>query len=146
MQQWLEEYTIQIHSSQQPTVDPVAAALESVRGQLAQLQLQQEKICEYLERGVYTIDMFTKRNTSLSREITQLQHSETALLQQQSEGKQQKQATAQIIPTTQHILENYDSFSTEEQNRLWKLVMQKATVYRNQDGELTVHIYPKLPK
>ena len=43
-------------------------------------------------------------------------------------------------------LENYDSFNVEEQNRLWKLVMQKATVYRTPDGELTIHIYPKLPK
>ena len=41
-----------------------------VREQLTELQLQQDKICEYLEKGIYTIEMFTKRNDTLTRENT----------------------------------------------------------------------------
>ena len=146
MQEWLDEYTIQIEADQQPKVDPIATALEAVRGQLTQLQLQQENICEYLEKGVYTIDMFTKRNASLTKEINQLQSAEADLLRQQSESSQKKQETVQIIPTTQHILESYPILSPAEKNRLWKLVMKKATVYRSQDDKLMVSIYPNLPK
>ena len=146
MQEWLDEYTIQIEADQQPKVDPTAAALEAIRGQLTQLQLQQENICEYLEKGVYTIDMFTKRNATLAKEIKQLQTAEADLLRQQSESSQKKQETVQIIPTTQHILESYPILSPAEKNRLWKLVMKKATVYRSQDDNLTVNIYPNLPK
>ena len=51
-----------------------------------------------------------------------------------------------IIPTAQHILDNYDILTTEEKNRLWKLVLKKATLYRTPAGELSVHINPKLPK
>lgn len=90
--------------------------------------------------------MFTKRNASLSREISQLQRTEAELLQQQSDNNHQKKATSQIIPTTQHILESYPILTVAEKNQLWKLVMKKATVYRSQDGELTLHIYPNLPK
>ena len=68
------------------------------------------------------------------------------LLRQHGEGKQKKQATVQIIPTSQHILDNYDALTIAEKNRLWKLVMLKATVYRSPDNELTVNIYPNLPK
>jgi len=146
MEQWLKEYKIQIGTDKQPTADPILTALESVRGQLAQLQLQQDTICEYLEKGVYTIDMFTKRNTTLSKEIRQLQIAEADLLRQQGEGDQKKQASTQIIPTTQHILDSYPSLSPAEKNQLWKLVMTKATVYRSQDDQLTIHIYPNLPK
>lgn len=146
MEEWLDAYMIQIESNQHPATDPVATALESVRGQLAGLQHQQESICEYLEKGVYTIDMFTKRNASLSKEIKQLQLAEADLLRQQSEGSQKEQRAAQIIPTTQHILESYPFLGTEEKNRLWKLVMKKATVYRSPDDKLTVNIYPNLPK
>ena len=146
MQEWLDEYTIQIEADQQPKVDPIATALEAVRGQLAQLQSQQENICEYLEKGVYTIDMFTKRNATLAKEIKQLQSAESDLLRQQSESSQKKQETVQIIPTTQHILESYPILSPAEKNRLWKLAMKKATVYRSQDDKLTVNIYPNLPK
>lgn len=146
MEDWLEKYILQIKSNHQPKVDPTAAALEAIRGQLAQLQLQQENICEYLEKGVYTIDMFTKRNASLAKEIKQLQLAEADLFRQQGEGSQKEQSAAQIIPTTQHILENYPRLNPAEKNRLWKLVMKKATVYRSQDGGLAVNIYPNLPK
>ena len=146
MEEWLENYILQIEADNQPQADPIASALEAVRGQLARLQLQQENICEYLEKGVYTIDMFTKRNASLTKEINQLQSAEADLLRQQGEGDQKKQSTAQIIPTTQHILDNYDTLTIAEKNRLWKLVMPKATVYRSPGNELTVNIYPNLPK
>lgn len=88
MDEWLEEYMIHLESDDQPQEDPIATALEAVRWQLADLQLQQENICEYLEKGIYTIDMFTKRNAALSKEIKQLQISEADLLRQQAEGNQ----------------------------------------------------------
>ena len=68
------------------------------------------------------------------------------LLQQQKDGSQQEKIASRLIPTTQHILENYADLSVEEKNQLWKLVMIKATVYRSQDNALTVKIYPNLPK
>ena len=45
---------------------------------------------------------------------------------------------------SKYLIENL--FGIAEKNRLWKLVMKKATVYRTPDGELSIHIYPKLPK
>ena len=90
--------------------------------------------------------MFTKRNATLAREIKQLQASEAELMRKQESGSQANQAAMEIIPTTQHILESYPILSPAEKNRLWKLVMKKATVYRSQDDILTVNIYPNLPK
>lgn len=143
---WLDEYIIQLNSESRPKVDPIATALEAIRGQLAGLQQQQDNLCDYLEKGVYTIEMFTKRNATLAREIKQLQASEADLMRKQESGSQASQAAMELIPTTQHILDNYDVLTIAEKNRLWKLVLKKATVYRTPDGELSVHIYPKLPK
>lgn len=146
MEDWLDEYIIQLDTEHKPKVDPIATALEAVQAQLIGLQQQQETICEYLEKGVYTIDMFTKRNATLSREIKKLQISEAELMRKQESGAQANKAAMEIIPTTQHILDNYDALTIVEKNRLWKLVLVKATVYRTPEGELSVHIYPKLPK
>ena len=33
-----------------------------------------------------------------------------------------------------------------EKNQLWKLVLKKVTVYRSQDDELSIQLYPNLPK
>ena len=146
MEDWLDEYIIQLNSESKPKVDPIATALEAVQAQLAGLQPQQDTLCDYLEKGVYTIDMFTKRNAILASEIKKLQESEAELMRKKESGSQASQAAMEIIPTAQHILDNYDVLTIAEKNRLWKLVMKKATVYRTPDGEMSVHIYPKLPK
>ncbi len=146
MEDWLDEYIIQISLENKPEVDPVATALEAVQTQLTGLRQQQDNLCDYLEKGVYTIDMFTKRNATLSKEIKKLQTSEAELIRKQETGSKEKQAAMDIIPTTQQILNNYDMLTIAEKNRLWKLVLKKTTVYRTPAGELSVHIYPRLPK
>ena len=90
--------------------------------------------------------MFHKRNTSLAQEIKKLQASEADLMDQLRDSDSQKKGALQIIPATQHILDNYQHFTTEEKNRLWKLVLKKVTVYRSQEDELTIHLYPNLPQ
>ena len=87
-----------------------------------------------------------KRTLALAKEIKQLQESEDNLLKQKSEGKQKETAQTQIIPVAQHILESYPILSLEERNRLWKLVLKKATIYRSPDNEVTIRIYPNIPK
>ena len=132
MEDWLDEYIIQLNSESKPKIDPIATALEAVQAQLSSLQQQQ--------------DAFTKRNATLSREIKKLQESEAELMRKKESGSQANQAAMEIIPTTQHILDNYDVLTIAEKNRQWKLVLKKAIVYRTPEGELSVHIYPKIPK
>lgn len=90
--------------------------------------------------------MFAKRNAALAEEIKQLQSTETNLIRQRNEGDEKKESILQIIPTTQHILDNYDVLSVLEKNQLWKLVLEKVTVYRSLDDELSIHLYPNLPQ
>ena len=105
----------------------------------------QHQICEYLEKGIYTIEMFTKRNDTLTREIHKVQAAENELLKKQGSQKDIHDVEKEIIPTTQHILDSYPELSVEEKNRLWKIVMERITAYRTPDGEVSIHIYPKLP-
>ena len=92
------------------------------------------------------MEMFAKRNSVLAAELKQLQSSEAELVQQQNAGDEKKRTTLQIIPTTQHILDNYDILTILEKNQLWKLVLKKVTVYRSRDDELSIQLYPNLPK
>ena len=145
MAQWLGEYTIKIKEDKAAQTDSTETALSIVREQLTELQLQQDKICEYLEKGIYTIEMFTKRNDTLTREIHKVQAAENELLKKQGSQKDIHDVEKEIIPTTQHILDSYPELSVEEKNRLWKIVMERITAYRTPDGEVSIHIYPKLP-
>ena len=114
MEKWLAEYTIKIETEQRPQTDPTKTALSFVRDQLVELQMQQDKICEYLEKGVYTVEMFTKRNDTLTREIQKQRAAESDLLKKQSSQSETKSAEEEIIPTTQHILDSYPRLSVAE--------------------------------
>lgn len=90
--------------------------------------------------------MFTKRNRALTQEIKQLVETEADLLKKKNASDEKESAETQIIPTAQHILGSYPILSVEEKNRLWKLVLKKATIYRSPDDEVTIRIWPNLPK
>lgn len=146
MREWLSEYTIKVETEQLPQTDPMETALNLIRQQLLDLQSQQDKICEYLEKGVYTVEMFTKRNDTLTREMHRLQESKADLEKSQAAKGSEKKAAEELIPTTQRILDSYPHLSVTEKNSLWKIVLEKITVFRTPEGEFSLHIYPKLPR
>ena len=146
MREWLSEYTIKVETEQAPQADPTETALNLIRQQLLELQGQQDKICEYLEKGVYTVEMFSKRNETLTREICKLQKAEADIQKKQTVKNGEKKAVEELIPTTQRILDSYPHLSVEEKNSLWKIVLEKITVFRTPEGEFSLHLYPKLPR
>lgn len=146
MRKWLAEYTINVNKGVLPQNNNIETALSIVKEQLSDLRLQQDKICELLEKGIYTVEVFSKRNAALEKKIKELECSEAELLEKSLSQKERESKTAEIIPTTQHILDNYEHLSVVEKNNLWQVVLEKITVYRTPEaGEFSMHIYPKLP-
>lgn len=146
MREWLSEYTIKVDTEQPPQADPTETALNLIQQQLLELQSQQDKICEYLEKGVYTVEMFSKRNDTLTREMQKLQKAEADLQKKQATKNGEKEAVKELIPTTQRILDSYPHLSIAEKNSLWKIVLEKITAYRTPEDEFSLHLYPKLPR
>ena len=97
MREWLSEYTIKVDTEQPPQADPTETALNLIQQQLLELQSQQDKICEYLEKGVYTVEMFSKRNDTLTREMQKLQKAE-ADLQKSSNKKRRERSCERTYP------------------------------------------------
>ncbi|MCD8336220.1 MAG: recombinase family protein [Lachnospiraceae bacterium] len=146
MREWLKEYTIEVETDQSQKTNPIDTALSIVREQIEQLQAQQDSACEYLEKGIYTVEMFTKRNDVLSRELRDLRASEADLLRKRESKEDGQNAEKEIIPAAQKLLDSYQQLTILEKNKLWKMVLEKVTIYRTPEGEISLHIYPKLPK
>ena len=69
------------------------------------------------------------------------------LERKQSEQETNNKAATEIIPATQHILDNYDVLNPEQKNELWKLVLRKVTMFRGETkGPLRIKLYPNLPQ
>ena len=146
MKRWLEQYTIKIDGEVEPPSNEYEEALKIVQKKLSELYDQQNNICDLLERGVYSIELFSKRNSALEKDIEKLKVDESDLLKMVEVQNTKEASKHIIIPTTQHLLDSYDHLMVEEKNMIWKEVLEKVTVYKSPAGDLEVLIYPKLPQ
>lgn len=147
MKKWLEGYMITIEQTDNLNVnDDLSVALQMVESQLSEAQNQQNKICELLEKGIYSIEVFSKRNAVLTADIERLTADKDDLMQQ-IENQNKKQANVKsLLPITQQLLDSYNDLNPKEKNELWKQVLEKIIYYREvKKGDFELQIYPKIP-
>ena len=145
MREWLDGYLLTLDNQKIVPDNTLEEALERCQKELKDLTAQQDNICELLEKEVYTVQMFTKRNAALQESIDQVTNA-ISDLEEQIAHKLKTQVTEEnIIPATQKLLDNYEMLSPKEKNDLWKAVVEKITYYKGETGgEFHITIYPKL--
>lgn len=147
MASWLDAYKLTIQPNSTPAPDNLQIAYDALLKQLSDLQTQQDKICDLLEKGIYSIDMFSKRNAVLSSDINRIQNDIADIkikLEKQTDLSLKKN---DFVPTVQKLLDSYSLLTPAEKNQLWLQVVEKITYYRTSAKEpFELHIYPKLPK
>ena len=147
MRKWLDGYILSLNNEEIIPDDSLEVALDLLQKELKDLTEQQDNICELLETKVYTVQMFTKRNTVLQESIDRIKTEIVELEEQIKEYKQTEITQENIIPATQKLLDNYEMLTPKEKNDLWKQVLEKVTYYKGSTGgEFHITIYPKLQK
>lgn len=145
MRKWLNGYILTLENKEIIPDNTLETARDMLKKELNELVKQQDQICDLLETGVYTVQMFTKRNSKLQEDIDRIT-SDIEDLEQQILQKRQSEVTQEnIIPSAQKLLDNYESLTPKEKNDLWKVVLEKVTYYKGETGgAFNVTIYPKL--
>ena len=143
MTKWLKDYKIQIDNGMLQTDNTLVDLLEVTEKQLADAKTQQEKICGFLETGVYTVQMFQQRNTKLQEDIDRLTATQQSL--QEEIKKQEAKKPTEIIPKVQHLLDDYDTMTPQQKNDLWKEVVDHIDLFAEpKQKDFHIRIYPKL--
>lgn len=145
MKEWWQGIAITLSEATGST-DEAQRQLNIMSKQMQTLLDQQNNICGLLERGIYTEEMFLKRNKVLCEEIEELKVRIEEMEETCHNNMEFTEAQELFFPTTVHLLDCYDMMTVEERNRLWKLMMKKITYYRNPQNpdEIEIHLYPKL--
>ena len=145
MREWWKDVTLKVVPVEKKGATE-ETQLDMMRKQLKSHFEQQNQICNLLERGVYSEEMFLKRNVVLQKAIKELQSSIEELEEICHNKSEYEQAREIFLPTTAHILDYYDRMTAEEKNRLWKLLMEKITYYRSPEkpDSIEIHLYPRL--
>ena len=143
MTDWLKKYKIQIDNNSLQTDNTLSDLLSVTEKQLADAVAQQEKICGFLETGVYTVQMFQQRNTKLQEDIDKLTTTKNNLLEEIK--KLESKNPTEIIPKVQHLLDDYDIMTPQQKNDLWKEVVDHIDLIAEPKAkDFHIRIYPKL--
>lgn len=117
------------------------------------MKTQISNIYDLLEQGIYDIDTFTERSSTLKNQITEI---ETKINTQEKEYEKEKQiinAHEIIVPKIHGILESYDKMDTiTEKNNALCSILEKVTYIktsrRKKDSTqdtFQITIFPKVP-
>ena len=145
MEDWLNKYKVQINNSDQKEDTKHKDLLDVTEKQLANIIAQQEKICDFLESGVYTVQMFTQRNEKLQADIDKLTITRNKLIEEINNQDEKERQSIEIIPKVQHLLDSYGELSPQQKNDLWKEVVDHIDLFAEpKQKDFHVKIYPKL--
>jgi len=131
-------------------VTPLAEHLKSALPKITKLKLWLVKEVETSPFSDVSTDAYyyeaVKRNVLLQGEIKELQSGIEELEKICHNKDEYRQAQEIFLPTTAHVLDYYDRMTPEEKNRLWKLLMEKITYYRDPEkpDSIEIHLYPRL--
>ena len=145
LREWLREYTISIENNEFTADLTLSDTLKQIQKQLNEIEAQQDKICDFFEKGVYTLDMFSKRNEKLQAEIKKLKEAEKNIKAEIGKNEERTKNSIEIIPKVQHLLDSYDSMTIQEKNDLLKEVLYKIDYYAKPNSkDFHFKLYPKI--
>ncbi|PYG88873.1 DNA invertase Pin-like site-specific DNA recombinase [Ruminiclostridium sufflavum DSM 19573] len=152
LQEYLDGYSFDITKKTQGT-DSEEAALKSSIGllkkQLSEAYIQKDNIYVLLEKGVYSIDIFTERADAVFRKIdalTQKLDKTSAIYQNTLDNKQLLKTD--FIPHAAKVISEYYNLETpENKNLLLKSVLEKVEYIKGKgcrNDNFGIRIYPLL--
>lgn len=157
LEKWLENYKLKWDvESSGPSEDFVVkeSAIEQCRRDMLELQKQLDNTYDFLEKGIYTTEIFLKRNHLLTDQINKLS-SDIADLEKELEMEHaREEAKKDIIPNIENILELYNTVDDiYMKNSLLKDVLEKVVYVKNtpntkgklDNANFELTVYPKIP-
>ena len=145
MTEWLKEYKITIQNNTVTVDDNLLLSLQQIEKQIADAEAQQEKICDLLEKGIYTIDMFSKRNEKLQSEINNLKKSAQTIKREIAKQKERVNNSTDFVPKVQRLLDSYDSLTAQAKNALWCEVLHRIEFYAEPKAkDFRFKLFPKI--
>lgn len=159
LEQWLYNYKLSLQSikafdASAHELSMEQSALDAVNAELKASEEQLQRIYDFLEKGIYTTEVFmerSQRNQTLQEELRSKKY---VLEQKICEKESVNQAEEQIIPRIEHVLDVYwDTESILQKNQLLREVIEKVEYQKqtpNKKGQagnanFELFLYPKLP-
>ncbi|MNI10818.1 hypothetical protein D3C73_639440 [compost metagenome] len=149
---WLNEYKIKWGKRNQTTPQSglklKERALASLQNELKELENQRGKLFDFLERGIYTEEVFMERSQDISTRITATTGGINKVQRDLDLELTRKEARSKIIPIAESVIKlYYQTDNPMSRNTLLKAVLNKV-VYKKGPSQykeqFEVFLYPRL--
>lgn len=157
LEEWAKKYRLREKDGtiqNTGTVEILQKAVESAAQKTATLQKQLDGMCDLLEQGLYTPDMFRQRSQSVTERLEKAKAEHAHLSEQLDNAQNVLTAKTEFIPKVEHVLNVYDTLgSPAEKNQLLKEVIDHAEYHKAKSGaykgvsvdDFELIVYPKMP-
>ncbi|MBR3781677.1 MAG: recombinase family protein [Clostridia bacterium] len=123
-------------SELQKQIDKIDKDIENINFKL-------DKIYDFLEKEIYSIDEFQKRKKALDQEAQNLVTEKSSLVDEMNFFKNKNKRVLYLIPKIENIINNYYSYDRATQNSLLKEVLEKILYYREPNSEIKIELFPR---
>ena len=158
LETWLQEYEQEIDNLNisNTNINDIIVLKKSTLAQivksLTDCNSKLEKIYDFLENGIYTVDIFEERKTKILKEQKELSEKYSKLKEEIQEIEKTEKTKKDLIPQTKNVLKEYNKCTNmKEKNDLLKSVISKVEYLKtekcyNKNSNLEnfeLLIYPK---
>lgn len=152
---WIHEQNIVTQTTKtiSESADSVLKEISGTEKELASLRAQLEKTYTFLEKGLYSEEVFLDRNKKLTEDIASTEASLSALNKEYEEKLGEIEKINHMIPYAADLLESYDTSScAAERNSILKELVDRVLYLKdapNKKGNalekrFTLEIHPKI--
>jgi len=155
---WLDAYELnQEHTTNLPIIRDIQSKktiLARLESDLAGVQAQLNRAYDFLEQGIYTVDVFKSRSSTLQHNIDQISENQQLLQEELERLSRLLAEQEQFAPKVKHLLDTYNTNSVEVNNTLLREIIDKTFYEKNtpnrrgqlHNANFTLDVFPKLPK
>lgn len=155
---WIKTYKIEENSSNNMTISnnelaTYDRAILKLENELTTLNSQLGNAYDFLERGIYTPEVFAQRTQNITSRINENTIKKNSLIEEKEKISSNITKRQKLIPQIEYVLSVYDTLqSAQEKNNLLKTVIDKVVYIKEKGGrwgnpeDYSIKLYPKLPK
>jgi len=151
LQKYLDEYNFDItNMPENPSshVSVLKSSIALLEKRLNDAYIQKENIYNFLEKSVYSLDVFHQRSDSITQKIETLKNTIAETTSMYEKALNQKNHTAQFIPHITKVITEYPNLKTADaKNLLLKSVLKKVEYIKSKDRKndnFEIRVYPLL--
>lgn len=154
---WLSSYNVDRNAAAalpiQSEIAHKTELLKQLNLEAAGYQKQLERVYDFLEQGIYTIDVFQERRKTLQDSLEKIEKGKKTTQKDLEDLNRLRAEKEQFIPKIQHLLDTYQTNSSEINNQILKDIIEKVTYEKNapnrkgqgKNANFTLEVFPRIP-